>query len=179
MAGRFLNDTTASRHITPTSEVSFKVRNNIVFRVKSHAVSLQVITEDPGEVIGLQELSRPLKIRRNIKSKMMSGLCIWIRPKNTGLTVETPEQSGDRWRNRSLPQGEVKKLVVKKKEPLSLSECSVMCVTSHRLHRPGSYLIPEGFTSFLGRTCPVAQKEWKSLLRSHLVNLWGPNFCQN
>lgn len=76
MTEHFLNDTTASpsakSHITPTSKVS---GNNIVFRVKSHVVPLQVITGDPGEVIGLQELSRPLQIRRNIKS-MTSGLCV-------------------------------------------------------------------------------------------------------
>lgn len=47
-------------------------------------------------------------------------------PENTGFTVEKPERSGNCWRSRSLPRGEVKELVVKKKEPLTLSECSVM-----------------------------------------------------
>lgn len=130
-----------------------------MFRDKSHAVPLQVITGDPREVIGLQELSRPLQIRRNIKSKMTSGLCIRIRPKNTGLTVETPERSGNRWRSRSLPRGEVKELGVKKKEPLTLSECSVMrdvspFSSSRLLFNSG------GIYKLLGKNLPSCSKAY-------------------
>lgn len=46
-----LNDRTFLVSPVLISGVSFKEENNIVFRVKSHVVPLQVITGGPGEII--------------------------------------------------------------------------------------------------------------------------------